>query len=124
MRQVMEKLPPSAKASAGLVWVNVLEEDDAKAAQAAAAQLQHPCLTHFHDPGQLAAQEMATTLGGAGRFAWDVYLVFAADAAWDGGPPQPADWAHQLDRSAWAPAERLRKGEALVETLQKMLACA
>jgi hypothetical protein len=120
--RVLAEMPASAQMSAGLVWVHVLDADDAPAAQAAAARLQHPRLTHFHDPGQIAAREMAAALGGPDGFAWDVYLVFSPEAVWTDEPPRPVDWVHQLDHAAWAPAERRRKDEALVEALQRMLA--
>ena len=121
MLRVLEELSPSAKVSASLVWVNVLGEDDTQAAQAAAGQFHHTRLRHFHDPHQLAARQMAAKLGGAGYFAWDTYLVFASGATWGDQPPQPADWVHQLDRAAWAPAERRRGGEALVRAIAQMV---
>lgn len=122
MLQTLDTLPAGAPISASLVWVRVLEEDDQQTARAIATQFQHPRLQHFYDPRQLAAREMAAALGGAGHFAWDVYLVFPAGATWYGVPPQPSDWVHQLDHTAWAPAERRRKGDALLQALEKMLA--
>ena len=104
-----------------MVWIRVLGEDDLQAAQDAAERLVDPRLRHFYDPQQRAAREMAAVLGGMGQFAWDVYLVFDVDAIWGDEPPQPRDWAHQLDHSAWAPAERRQKGETLVRALQSML---
>jgi hypothetical protein len=124
VQRVLSEMPVHAKVSAGLVWVHALEADDAPAAQVAAAQIQHIRLAHFHDPGKLAARRMAAVLGGAGHFAWDVYLVFAPQATWTDLPPQPVDWVHQLDHAAWAPAERRRKGEALVQALESLLAGA
>jgi hypothetical protein len=121
VQRVLEELSPSARVSASLVWVNVLGEDDAQAAQAATGQFHHARLLHFHDPHQLAARQMAATLGGAGYFAWDTYLVFASGATWEDAPPLPENWVHQLDHSSWAPAERRRKGEGLVQALYHML---
>jgi len=123
VQQVLEELPPSTKVSASLVWVRVLSEDHEQAAQAAAEGLQSPLLHHFYDPEQRAARQMGAILGGAGHFAWDVYLVFAAGTLWEDEPPLPAGWAHQLDHSTWAPAERRHKGEALINALRSLLVC-
>lgn len=121
MLRVLEALSASLPVGVSLVWVRVLAEDDEQAARTAAGQFQHPGLQHFYDPSQLAAREMATVLGGKGHFAWDAYLAFAAEAAWEDEPPQPVDWVHQLDHAAWAPAERQRKGEALVQAINQMI---
>lgn len=122
MQIVLDELATGIAVSASLVWVRVLEGDHEQAARAAAQQLGHPLLSQFYDPQQRAARQMAARLGGAGHYAWDLYLVFAPGAAWGEQPPQPVDWAHQLDHAAWAPAERRRKGAALLEALKSMLA--
>jgi len=107
-----------------LVWVRVLEEDNLQAAQFAADQMADQSLRHFYDPQQRAAREMAAVLGGPGWFAWDTYLVFSSEAEWREAPPQPSDWAHQLDQDAWAPAQRRHKGQALVDAIHRMIALA
>jgi len=37
------------------------------------------------------------------RFAWDVYLLYDAAAAWEEAPPQPGFWMHQLHGVTNAP---------------------
>jgi hypothetical protein len=118
---VLGELPPGVQVWASLVWVRALAADDEPATQTAMESLQHPRLSHFYDHHQRAAREMASALGGAGHFAWDVYLVFDSQATWRETPPTPVDWAHQLDNSEWAPAERRRSGEALVQAISQMI---
>ena len=121
MQRVLEVLSASPPVGVSLVWVRVLAEDDDQAAQTAAGQFQHPGWQNFYDPGQLAAREMAAALGGAGSFAWDVYLAFSTGITWDAVPPKPSGWVHQLDHAAWASAERCFKGEALIQAIYQMV---
>jgi hypothetical protein len=119
--KVLDALPSTTPVSGCLVWVRVLEGDNQEAAQKAADQMTGQRLRHFYDPKQRAAREMAAVLGGPGSFAWDTYLVFSTVAAWEDEPPQPDDWVHQLDHAAWAPSQRRKTGEALLEAIQRMI---
>ena len=107
-----------------LIWVRVMEDDNQQTAQIAADQMADPRLRHFYDPHLKAAREMAAVLGGPGSYAWDTYLVFSPGAEWREAPPQPSDWAHQLDHVAWAPEQRRHKGQALVDAIRRMIASA
>jgi hypothetical protein len=115
---VLADLPPGAAVKAGLVWVRVLANDNEQAARAVLENFQHPRLSHFYDQHQRAAREMAAVLGGAGHFAWDTYLIFPRQARWG---EAPVDWVHQLDHTEWAPAERRRRGEGLVQAISQMI---
>ncbi len=116
MRAILQA-SPDAPIAALIVWLPMLPEDDAAAAAEAARLCDDPRAQHFHDPEKLAGQVVATRLGGAGRVAWDVYLVYAPEARWDRDLPLPATWTHQLGDSGWADAAHYRTGEALVATL-------
>ncbi len=61
---------------------------------------------------------------GAGRVAWDVYLVYPPGATWDDDPPVPAAWRHQLGDSSWADAAHYRTGEALFADLRAAVGAA
>ncbi len=48
--------------------------------------------------------------------AWDIYFVFEAGVSWDGPPPPPTDWQHQLGND-----ERRLNGEKLRASIQSTL---
>src|SRR3972149_2989825 len=73
---------------------------------------------HFYDPEKIAGKAIAAAVGGAGRVAWDVYLVYPPGARWDHDPPVPAEWRHQLGDSSWAAAAHSRTGEARLAGLR------
>ena len=55
----------------------------------------------------------------SGLPAWDAYLVFDRDARWDGNPPAPAYWMHQLGRAG--PPELRLDGEQLERVVRSLL---
>ena len=55
----------------------------------------------------------------SGLPAWDAYLVFDRDARWDGNPPAPAYWMHQLGRAG--PPELRLDGEQLARVVRSLL---
>ena len=59
--------------------------------------------THYWDGENFLGKEYQRLLGLAGP-AWDVYLLFGADAQWAAGTvPPPAFWTHQLGGVSLAP---------------------
>jgi hypothetical protein len=104
-----------------IVWTPMLPGDSASTAQAATALVTDARARHYFDPERRAGRAIASRLGGAGKIAWDIYLFFAPDAAWEDEPPLPLDWAHQLGDAAWVDPARCRRGEELVAALESML---
>jgi hypothetical protein len=51
--------------------------------------------------------------------AWDVYLVFGPEVRWEGSPPTPAYWMHQLGRAG--PSELRLDGERLALVVSGLL---
>ncbi|NQV25913.1 MAG: hypothetical protein HQ518_16255 [Rhodopirellula sp.] len=48
------------------------------------------------------------------QFAWDTYMVFAANAEWIDSPPTPNHWMHQLEvlgrkHPRWLNGDRFRQ---------------
>jgi len=54
-----------------------------------------------------------------GLRAWDVYLVFGPEVRWEGSPPAPTYWMHQLGRAG--PAELRLDGERLALVVSGLL---
>jgi hypothetical protein len=50
----------------------------------------------YWDGSQELGEAFSPLLGIRSRMAWDVYLLFDADAEWKDAPPAPAEWLHQL----------------------------
>lgn len=69
---------------------------------AAAELIPDPRVRHYWDQERVAGKAFRNLDDGAERLeldfpAWDVWLIFDADARWtDGGPPRPIWWEHQL----------------------------
>jgi hypothetical protein len=101
----------------------MLEDDDQARADESARRLDPRSLaTHFHDPEAAIGRHVAAALGSEGEIAWDIYLLFPAEGRWAGGPPAPAEWAHQLWNSRWADRGRYRTGDELGRSLRRALA--
>ena len=90
-------------------------------ARAGARARPRPGIQHFYDPRRLAGRSIARGLGGAGKAAWDIYLLYERGCVWGEEPPMPALWFHQLEGSNWAGAQEYRCGESLVAALREMV---
>src|SRR6516165_1153098 len=55
----------------------------------------------------------------SGLPAWDVYLVFGPEVHWEGSPPAPTYWMHQLGRAG--PPELRLDGERLERGVRSLL---
>lgn len=55
-------------------------------------------VSYFKDPSSLAGNLWARVLETQDEreIAWDVYLLYGADAQWETEPPKPGFWMHQL----------------------------
>jgi hypothetical protein len=60
-------------------------------------------VSYYKDPDSLAGNLWERVLKTQREIAWDVYLLYGADAQWDEQPPQPEFWMHQLDGVTLAP---------------------
>jgi hypothetical protein len=101
----------------------MLEGDDEARADESAGRLDPRSLaTHFHDPDAAIGRQVAAALEGEGEIAWDIYLLFPAEAEWEGAPPTPVEWVHQLGESRWAHRARYRTGEELARSLRQAVA--
>jgi hypothetical protein len=102
-----------------IVWIEMLPEDKAADLKALAGEMADPRIRWFHDPKRRVGRAIATSLGAAGKVAWDVYLFFYADAEWKDQPPVPPQWIHQLGDS-WADPTRYRFGDQLEPELRRL----
>ena len=98
-----------------VVWINVLESDDADAARAAQALFGDRRVRQFWDPEQLAGRAWGKALV-LNPIAWDVYLLFDPNSSWSGPAPLPSQWFHQLGGGKAAPSRR-RSGHGLAAAL-------
>lgn len=99
----------------------MLEGDGQAAAEEASRRF--PTLSaveHFHDADRTLGRAVAAPLG-AGKVAWDFYLIYPRGSHWGIEPPAPSAWFHQLREEAWAGADRFRWGEALGPDLRRAL---
>ncbi len=81
-----------------VVWTPVLPWDNRDKALAAAKLIPDQRALHFWDKSRRLGKNYgkALKLPGGGTLAWDVYLVFDAQALWKETPPVPTSWMHQL----------------------------
>jgi hypothetical protein len=76
--------------------------------------------THYSDPEAYSGKRYGPILGVPyGSPAWDVYLVFSADARWGETAPTPAYWEHQL---GGLDSARYLDGPRFAEEVRKLLA--
>jgi len=79
-----------------IVWIPAIAGDDYAAADRSMNQVPDERARHYWDGSQALGEAFSAVLGIRSRMAWDVYLLFDADADWKDAPPAPAEWLHQL----------------------------
>jgi len=105
-----------------VVWIDMLEGDDAESASRASRGLPAlPFAVHYHDPERAVGRQVAEGLGAPGRTAWDFYLIYAREQQWTSLPPAPIGWFHQLRDDAWAGPRQFRWGNDLGPALRALL---
>jgi len=104
-----------------IVWLPVLPSwAHEPAARREAERIADRRAVQFFDAGALAGKAYSSTLHlPLGLPAWDVYLVFGPEARWEGSPPTPAYWMHQLGRAG--PPELRLDGERLERVVRGLL---
>ena len=99
--------------SVSIVWIDMLPTDNADAARRIASTITDPRVRQFHDPKatHLAGKAFAKGMirDGAGP-AWDIYLFYDKDSAWEEAPPKPVEWWHQLGGGGRADPKRFAAG--------------
>ena len=104
-----------------MVWINMLPNDSAEAAQRSARLIQDVRIRHFHDPKRFVGQAIAESIGASGHVAWDMYLFYSGASEWGETPPKPTDWAHQLS-DEWAGKDHFAWGGDLNKRLKEIAA--
>jgi hypothetical protein len=81
-----------------IIWTPMLATDDLDAADQREITFSDPRVKQFWDPDRIMGRLLSRTLNLKAPIAWDVYLLYPPDHAWDTElPPEPAFWMHQLD---------------------------
>jgi len=79
-----------------IVWIPAIAGDDYAAADRSMNKVEDERARHYWDGSQELGEAFSPVLGIRSRMAWDVYLLFDADAEWKDAPPAPAEWLHQI----------------------------
>lgn len=85
-----------------ILWLPVLETDTPQAAEQVCVRLAaDDRLGHFWDHDLLLSQAFHRVLqfrqrSRQHRVAWDIFLLYGAGIVWQGTPPRPEFWMHQL----------------------------
>jgi hypothetical protein len=100
--QAVLSLPHTAGFRLYILWLPVLQTDTLQAAAQACLRLPTDTrLQHFwdHDLWLSQAFHQMLQLGQRSRqhrVAWDIFLLYGAGSVWNGAPPVPEFWMHQL----------------------------
>ena len=88
----------SEKLQGVIVWLPMLATDSIDAANERESKFLDSRVKQFWDEHRIVGRIISQTLKLKGSTAWDVYLIYPPDHAWDTElPPRPIFWMHQLD---------------------------
>lgn len=114
-RYVLDEVP-AEDLRVMVLWEPVLEGDDLATATAASGLVRDPRVTQLWSPERVAGKAFQATAGFEDTPAWDVFLVFASDAAWpDDGVPTPEVMMHNTGD---LPAESRLDAARLAERIE------
>lgn len=114
---------PDADISVSIVWIQMPGfNDNEKTARKIAGTIEDKRVKHFYDsfPTHLAGKAFAKGLIKQGP-AWDIYFFYRKGQEWTDGPPQPAEWMHQLGGGGRADESKFHAGTDLVEQLHETM---
>lgn len=92
-----------ARVKAYIVWLPIFGGDFKGEARKLSNSFRDKRVSYFMDPESLTGKQWERVLKTERFIAWDVYLLYGADANWTEEPPQPAFWMHQLGGVTKAP---------------------
>ena len=91
-----------------VVWTPILAPDYEITVKRATTWVPDARASHYWDRGGQLSSDYARLLQvGPGRKAWDIYLVYGADAEWKDGPPTPYSSMDQIGLGRALDAEAL-----------------
>lgn len=85
------------------VWLPIFGGDFKGEARKLSNSFRDKRVSYFLDPDSSTGTQWERVLKTERFIAWDVYLLYGADANWENEPPQPAYWMHQLGGVTKAP---------------------
>jgi hypothetical protein len=96
------------------VFMPLVSGDNRNAALELSTEFVDSRVRYFWDPDRFTGFHWQPILG-LNNLAWDVYLIYGAEANWEQNPAIPNFWMHQL-RAANAP--RLNQEEFQIKILE------
>ena len=97
MQEIFEE-NKSEMLQGAIIWTPMLATDNFEAANQREITFSDPRVKQFWDPDRILGRLLSRILSLKAPIAWDVYLLYSSDHAWDTElPPMPDFWMHQLD---------------------------
>ena len=121
-KSVLKKFP-DADISVSIVWIQMPGfNDNERTSRQIAGTFSDPRVKHFYDPFPVHLVGTAFAKDRISRGpAWDIYFFYKKGQEWTNGPPEPAEWMHQLSGGERADESRFRTGTGLVEQLHEAM---
>ena len=114
---------PSADISVSIVWIQMPGfNDNEQTARRIAGSFVDSRVKNFYDPfpahvvGKAFAEERVSR-----GPAWDIYFFYKRGQEWTDGPPEPAEWMHQLGGKGRADATKFETGQGLIDQLHESM---
>lgn len=101
-----------------IVWLPIFGGDFQGESRKLSRRFPDKRVAYFTDPDSLTGNAWERVLNTGREMAWDVYFLYGAAAKWEGDPPLPDFWMHQLDGVAKA---SLLDTAKFTKQLKKML---
>lgn len=116
-KSVIEKMTDK-NISVIIVWTNMLKTDDKDNAFKAASMFKDPTIVQYFDTENKFGDLVAKSLNPKGEKAWDIYMFYDKETAWQKTVPRPFDYAHQLSPAhEWVDNTKYFCGEKLTKRL-------
>jgi hypothetical protein len=91
------------RVKAYIVWLPIFGGDFKGEARKLSNSFRDERVSYFLDSESSTGKQWERVLKTERSIAWDVYLLYGADATWDEDPSEPAYWMHQLGGVTKAP---------------------
>lgn len=109
----------SKKLVAYAVWELILRTDDERSSRKATTLLPDERVRHYWVGSQGVGKLFQPAIDLTAEPAWDVYLVYRPGRKWEGKPPAPEFFMHQL--GGRLPEDRLLDAAVLADRIQRLV---